>query len=57
MIDEFVGIWKEAVVAQSRCFPSLYPKELEKITKFISEYNRYPCRDFNLQNTCLETYH
>jgi hypothetical protein len=33
MNDELEGTWEEAVVAQSKYYPSIYPQELEGTTK------------------------
>jgi hypothetical protein len=45
MNDELENIWKEAVVAESRYYPSICLGGLRKTTKILSQDIWFPARD------------
>jgi hypothetical protein len=47
MIDELKRIWKDAIAAVFRHYPSIFLEVQNKITKALSQYNLYPDRDSN----------
>jgi hypothetical protein len=43
--DELESIWKEAILAYSRYYPSKFLEGLRKATRNFNEDNIYPSRD------------
>jgi hypothetical protein len=39
--DELESIWKEVVVAESRCYPGIFLEELRKTTKSLIHISRF----------------
>jgi hypothetical protein len=50
MGDESKSIWKEAVLAYPVYHPRICLEGPKKITEYLSQDSRWPCRDSNLES-------
>jgi hypothetical protein len=57
MNDELEGMWEEAVVTYSKCYPEIFQKSLRKIPKILSQVIPAGIRSKYLPNTSPGCYH